>query len=791
MKRIVAYSILLLLCLPSAILAQNENEKSPFFEYKYDEEKGTVSLTVTEIDKEFLYMNALAAGVGSNDLGLDRGKIGDTRIVKFVKQGNKLLLQQPNLKYRAESNNEKEKAAVREAFASSVLFAFDIVSKDGSSFIIDLTPFLLQDANGIIRNLKDKKEGSYKLDKKRSVVYKEGLHSFPKNTEFESILTFAGEATGQYLKTVTPSSVALTITQHQSFIALPDDNYTPRAFHPYSGFNNIRYYDYATAIHEPMAKRYVARHRLEKKKPGTAASEAIEPIVYYVDAGCPEPIKSALIEGASWWNQAYTAAGFVNAFQVKELPADVHPLDVRYNVIQWVHRSTRGWSYGASVVDPRTGEIIKGHVSLGSLRVRQDFMIAQGILSPYDGKNDNTPMTEMALARLRQLSAHEVGHTIGLAHNFAASCNDRASVMDYPHPLIKQNGSKIDLSDAYDDKIGLWDKRTIMYGYTQFEDRKEDAEGLNNILKETKELGLLYMSDSDARPMGGAHPKAHLWDSGNDPIEELKRLLILRKYTLENFGENTIADGTPYSELEKVLVPAYLMHRYQAEGVAKIIGGVDYNYAVKGFDEPQNRPISTAVQYKATQTLLNTLSYHELAFPKSAIDKILPSAKGFSRSRESFDSDMSMIFDPLNGAEAYTNFVLTLMLHPDRLARVNLQEEVSLEEYLSSISSRIFTEAGAKTSYEIQLSLIPKKVLVIHLIKLAKNKKINKQVAAMALLHLTQIQSKYLSKSEGNTDIKANNMYLDMLINQMNDPDMSILPRLANMPPGSPIGCGR
>ena len=780
----------MLFLVPTLLFAQNESDKAPFFEYKYNEEKGTVSLTVTELDREFLYMNAIAGGVGSNDLGLDRGKIGNTRIVKFIKQGNKLLLLQPNMKYRAVSNSKKEKAAVSEAFASSVLFGFDIVGNKGASYMVDLTPFLLQDANHISRLLKEKKEGIYKLDKKRSVVRVEGLHSFPKNTEFESILTFSGEAIGKYLRTVAPSSDAVTIVQHQSFIALPDDNYTPRAFHPYSGFNNILFYDYATPIHEPIAKRFITRHRLEKKISGSAASEAIEPIIYYVDAGCPEPIKSALIEGASWWNQAYTAAGFLNAFQVKELPKEAHPLDIRYNVIQWVHRSTRGWSYGASVLDPRTGEIIKGHVSLGSLRVRQDFMIAQGILSPYTDTNDNTPMTEMALARLRQLSAHEVGHTIGLAHNFAASCNDRASVMDYPHPFIKQDGGKVDLSDAYDDKIGIWDKRTIVYGYTEFTDRKENADGLKAILVETKELGLLYMSDSDARPMGGAHPLAHLWDSGNDPIEELKRMMILRKSTLDKFGENTIPIGTPYSELEKVLVPAYLMHRYQAEAVAKIIGGVNYNYAVKGFEEPINRPMSTAVQYKATQELLNTLSHQELSFPKSALNMILPSAKGFRRNRESFDSDMNMVFDPLNGAEAYTNFILTLLLHPDRLARINLQEEVSLEEYLSSISSRLFTNVGAKQGYETQLSLIPRKVLTIHLIKLAKNRKINKQVAAMALMHLQQIQTKYLNKLENNTDIKANNIYINVMIDHMNDPEMSTLPGLAKMPPGSPIGCG-
>jgi len=529
MKFLTALSLILMISFPTILMGQNDSDKTPFFEYIYGDDSGNISLVVTELDKEFLYVNALSAGVGSNDLGLDRGKLGGTRIVKFIKEGSTLLLLQPNLKYRAESDNPKERAAVKEAFASSVLHGFPIISDSDGKYVINLTPFLLQDANGIVTVLKNKKEGTYKLDKKRSVVRKAGLHSFPKNTEFESILTFAGEPKGKYLRTVTPSSSAVTVVQHQSFIALPDDGYQPRSYHPYSGFNNILYYDYAAPIDEPLAKRYITRHRLQKKNSGSAASEAIEPIVYYVDAGCPEPIKSALIEGASWWNQAYTEAGFVNAFQVKELPEDVHPLDVRYNVIQWVHRSTRGWSYGASVVDPRTGEIIKGHVSLGSLRVRQDFMIAQGVLSPYDDSENNQPMKEMALARLRQLSAHEVGHTIGLAHNFAASCNYRASVMDYPHPLIKEKDGQIDLSDAYDDKIGLWDKRTIVYGYSEFEDQREDAGQLGAILTKTKEMGLLYMSDADARPAGGAHPKAHLWDNGNDPIEELKRLMSLEK----------------------------------------------------------------------------------------------------------------------------------------------------------------------------------------------------------------------------------------------------------------------
>lgn len=780
---------IVLLLIPSFIFAQNDSNDTPFFDHSYDEKTGKVKLHVEHLDTEFIYINSLAGGVGSNDIGLDRGKLNKTRIVKFIKRGNKLLLIQPNQKYRANSDNNEEVEAVRQAFARSVLWGFDITSTKDGRYTIDITDFLLDDSNGIIKTLKNKKQGSYKLDKTRCAIEKDQLFSFPKNIEFESILTFKGDASGSYIRSVTPSDDAVTVVQHQSFVALPDSKYTPRVYHPYSGFNNISYYDYATPIESSMNKKFIARHRLEKTNPGSALSTAKEPIVYYVDSGCPEPVKSALIEGASWWNQAFTAAGFKDAFIVKELPVDAHPLDVRYNVIQWVHRSTRGWSYGASVVDPRTGEIIKGHVSLGSLRVRQDFMIAQGILSPYtSGREDHKPMKEMALARLRQLSAHEVGHTIGLSHNFAASINNRASVMDYPHPYITLDGDKIDLSNAYDDKIGAWDKRTIAYGYAEFDEDTNEEEGLEAILKETKRMGLYYMSDEDARPMGGAHPLAHLWDNGSDPIEELKRISILRQHTLNKFGADNLASGTPYSEAEKVIVPVYLMHRYQIEAVSKIIGGVEYNYAVKGFEEPINKPVSEPVQNSAMQVLLGTMDAEKLAIPQAALNILLPSAKGYGRSRESFDAQTNLVFDPMTSAEALSNFVLTLMLHPDRLARLN-QQDVSLSAYLDAIEDRLFLPEASQDGYRDQLAMIPQKLYVIHLIKLATNEKIDKQIVAMAQLKLSDVMS---SVRNTTTDAwKAHNLYLKKMLNSLNTkPELLDLPGMAEMPPGSPIGCG-
>ena len=523
--------------------AQAQNN-SGYFNFSYNESDGSVLLDVPEDKGEFLYVNYLSSGLGSNDIGLDRGQIGDNRVVEFKKYGNKLFLVEKNLDFRAISDNENEKQSVEEAFASSVLYAFSIIKSEGKTHTININSMLLSDSHKVSGQLKRSKEGVYKLDKSRSAILPEFCKSFPDNTEFRAMVTFGGTPTGRHVRTVVPTPESITLRTHHSFVKLPDNNYKSRKFHPASGYFMRSFKDYAVPIEDDMTQRFITRHRLVKNSDGSVD----KPIIYYIDKGCPEPIKSALMEGASWWNQAFEAAGFKDAFMVKELPDGADPLDVRYNMIQWVHRSTRGWSYGASVVDPRTGEILKGHVSLGSLRVRQDFMIMEALMSPYNENADFNainPMTEIALARLRQLSAHEVGHTLGLAHNFAASINDRSSVMDYPHPRLKWTGSSIDFTDAYDDKIGEWDKQAIKYGYGIFEANEEES--LNKIIKETEAKGLLYITDRDARPVSGSNADAHLWDNGKDIIQELEDLYEIRIFALQNLNEKTLQYGKPYS----------------------------------------------------------------------------------------------------------------------------------------------------------------------------------------------------------------------------------------------------
>ncbi|MGB1451478.1 MAG: zinc-dependent metalloprotease, partial [Marinirhabdus sp.] len=554
------------------------------FHYSETEDKLYLEVPKNRINEAFLYVRSLRTGLGNNDIGLDRGQLGNTAVVQFIKSGNKLLLLQPNLNYRAVTDNELEKRSIKEAFGKSVLFGFNIKQTKPSSYVVDLTPFLMLDAHGVAKRLKDTKQGAYKLDKTRNTLWMERTRSFPKNTEFEALLTFVGTPTGGKLNGVVPNTKNISVVQHHSFVQLPDANYTPREFDPRSGSFAISYSDYSTPIWEPITKRYITRHRLEEVPNGTSSFKPKKPIVYYLDPGTPEPVRSALLEGARWWDQAFAALGYVGAFQVKMLPPNADPMDVRYNVIQWVHRSTRGWSYGGSVVDPRTGEIIKGHVSLGSLRIRQDFMIAQALMNkPFAERDDNYgPMLQMALARIRQLSAHEVGHTLGFAHNFAASANGRASVMDYPHPTLTLKNGEVDFSNAYATGIGAWDKVTVAYSYAGPPPNLPEKQFLDNIINGAVKKGLRYITDRDARPQGGAHPKAHLWDNGAGAAKELEDLLKLRKKAMDNFSAENIRTGEPYTVLEDVFVPLYFYHRYQTGAAVKLVGGMDYNYALKG-----------------------------------------------------------------------------------------------------------------------------------------------------------------------------------------------------------------
>ena len=729
---------------------------------------GKLFMEIGRFNQEMLYQVSLPAGLGSNDVGLDRGQMGDSSVVVFERVGPKVLMTQPNYSYRAITSDEAEQRSVRDSFAQSVLWGFKVEAEEGGRVLVDATSFFMRDAHGVIDRLRAAKQGHYKLDESRSAFYLPRTKGFPKNTEIETTLTFTtDEDPGRFVRDTTPSPAAVTLREHHSFVELPGPGYEPRAMDPRSPSIGILFYDFASPLNQPVEKRWIERHRLEKKDPTAAMSDPVKPIVYYVDNGAPEAIRNALIEGASWWNQAFEAAGFRNAFQVRVLPADADPMDVRYNMINWVHRSTRGWSYGGAVVDPRTGEIIKGNVTLGSLRARQDYTIGAGLVPQYAENaclaglspdpdylaalDPSSDATELSLARIRQLAAHETGHTLGFEHNFAASTYGRASVMDYPAPWVDIKNGKLDLSNAYAKGIGEFDKFAVRYAYSQFPRGTDEKAALEKILEDGVAHGMLFVQDSDARPLGSAHPLASLWDNGSDPVATLKHELEVRRIGLSEFGLTSIPIGTPLSDLELRLLPLYLHHRYQTVAAAKSVGGVYFTYAVRtpsGVNPSRVAEMVPAAQQKAAlQALLETISLDTLRIPARILQLIPPAAGEWGRgSTEAFDRHTGPTFDPIGAATIAADITITALLEPTRAARTVEQHGrdaaiPGFGDIVSALVGRTWSAAPAADGYGRTIEDAVQSLLVQRLMDLAANTDATAHVRADASAGLRKIRT--------------------------------------------------
>jgi hypothetical protein len=768
-----------------------------YFNLYWDAKQGKLWLEIDKWGSEFLYQSGLPAGIGSNDIGLDRGQLGATRVVRFERSGPKVLLIQENLDYRAVTNDPDERRAVHDSFAESALWGFNVEAEEKDHALVDATDFFLRDAHGVPAALHRMKQGSYHLDASRCAIYLPQTKNFPLNTEVEATLTFAGEEPGRWVRDVTPSAESITVREHHSFAQLPPAGYKPRAYDPRSSFFGISYMDYATPISEPIVKRFIARHRLEKKDPKAAVSEPVRPIVYYLDRGAPEPIRSALLEGARWWNQAFEAAGYKNAFRVEMLPEGADLMDLRYNVIQWVHRATRGGSYGAAVVDPRTGEIIKGHVTLGSLRVRQDFLIAEGLLAPYEkGKPGAAKAQEMALARLRQLAAHEVGHTLGLMHNYSASTVNRSSVMDYPPPYVKLGADGTpDLSAAYAAGIGEWDKVSIAFGYQDFPSGTDEHAALNKILMDAFGRGLRYLTDQDARPAGSSSSLAHLWDSGTNAVDELNRLMQVRGAALKRFGESNIREGAPLATLEDVLVPLYMLHRYQVEAASKLVGGMDYTFALRGDGQTPTQIVAPAEQRRALAAVLATLKPDVLALPEPLLKMIPPRPPDYERGREHFKIHTSPAFDALAPAEAAAQHTLQFLFNPERGARVvefhaRNAENPGLEEVLDAILAATWKTPHGE-GYAEQIANAVDMVVLYDLMGLAANDHATDEVRGMARLELHELHG-WLNAPLGGRPAITDQAHVSLASWQIEqfekDPKKMELIAPAEPPDGPPIG---
>ena len=772
-----------------------------FLPMYWDDAGGRVWLEIEDWDTDVLHASGIGAGLGSNDIGIDRGQLAGSRVVRFQRVGPKVLMIQPNYRFRATSNNSAEQKAVEDAFAPSTLWGFEAAAETGERALIDFTPFLMQDIAGFAGRLQP---GTYRLDQSRSAVYMPMVMNFPDNTEMEASLTFVNQAGGsgrgfgggggggfEGVGNVAASAAAATVRMHHSFIRLPElGEYTPRAHNSRAGYGGMSFQDYSAPLDAPMTQRFIRRHRLEKRDPGAAMSEPVEPIVYYLDPGTPEPVRSALLDGARWWNQAFEAAGFIDGFRVEVRPEDVSSHDVRYNVINWVHRSTRGWSTGGSITDPRTGEILKGNVTLGSLRVRQDYMIAEGLLAPYEnGDEEAREISEWALARIRQLSAHEVGHTLGLGHNYYDSEVGRISVLDYPHPLITWDGSKFDYSEVYDTDIGEWDKVAIRYGYSVFPPGATEAVELDQILDEAWEEDVRYFTNQDA----SAHARVDQWSNGTDAGAELDRMLNVRRAAMERFGERVIRKGTPMAQMEEVLVPLYMHHRYQVSAAASVLGGMHYTYATRGDGLEPVRPASASEQKRALDALVRSLQPGELTIPASVLDRLPPRPAGYGRTRELFPRYTGIMFDAVSPAVVASAHVVGEVLDPRRAAR--LLEQNALDSSLPGLGDVVgaLTAIGephaADSPYEAEVRRAVGRVVADGLMSLAGGAAMP-QVRAVAAQHLGWLKAAAEGRSMGDDHNAAHFALLARDIRRFEErPHEPWAPLVTpDAPPGAPIG---
>ncbi len=765
---------------------------------------------------EYIYTHSTPWSVGTSHLGvygLDRGQISSGVIVRFERTGVKVLLVEPNLRFRSSSPSAAEQAAVTESFPVSVLAGFKAAAEDADgTVLVDATRFFLSDVHNLAAALARGRQGVYHVDAARSTIVPANTKAFPKNTVVEAELTFVENALarpGRIVAEVTPNPQAMTVRERQMFVALPPPGYTPRRFSPNSGYFAFSYRDYDAPLGEPLAQQFISRHRLIKQDPNCVENcQAVKPLQYYVDRGTPEPIRQALVEGASWWDQAFQAAGWApGTFRVSVLPKGADPMDVRYNIIQWVNRYTRGWSYGASVIDPRTGEIIKGNVTLGAGRGRQDYLIAEALLAPYPhgrppADEAHDAALQMVLARLRQLAAHETGHTLGLAHNFAASSyphspNQTVSVMDYPFPWVTVGPNGVpDVRHAYPAGIGIWDKVTIDYGYREY-DRNghpyEDDAALAAILRKARQRGLEYITDADARPPGSAQPQAHLWDNGTDAATELDRLLTVRAAAMKRFGLNCIREGTPLARLEKLLVPLYLFHRYQTVAAAKVIGGLDYRYNVRGGGEMLPKIVPAAEQRHALASVLKTLSPAMLTLPPGLLKLLPPHPPGLRRTMEEFPARTGATFDPITAADSAADFTLALLFNPERdnrLVQYHAQNaaEPSLQQVIEATLNSTQVAAGA-SGLELEVKRAVEDRIVEALLRLAANHEDTAETKAIARYELMQLRNRLRAKPGSKLEDRALHAMEAARIDAFfRNPSKFAPSKPVPAPPGMPIG---
>jgi hypothetical protein len=789
---------------PSIVdFTRSMEKRDGFYPMYWDASTGRLLVEIPRLGEEFLYLTSLATGLGSTRIGLDRGMIGDEAIARFERIGPTVFLVLSNPRFRADAADEHLRRSVEESFPVSTVAAFSVLAEQDGRVLIDATSYLLQDHMDVIGALQSSGQGTFGVSSELSALYLSRTRGFPNNTEIEVSLTFAAQDPGALVRAHAPAGEAVTLRQHHSLVQLPEPGFAPRRGDPHLGNNGVAFFDFARGFDERYERRYVARHRLVKQRPGPAASAPVEPIVYYLDRAIPEPYRSAFRDGAMWWNAVFEAAGFIGAFRVDDMPDNMDPMDARYHVIQWVHRSDPGFSIGPTFVDPRTGEIIKAAVRMDSYRSLTDYNIHAGTvpagapaealdLSGWLAQLDpHVTAEEFVMARRRQHAAHEVGHTLGLSHNFIAAADGRSSVMDYPAPLIRLVDERIDLSDAYRDGPGAYDSLAIRYAYSEFAPGDEET-GLAAIVSEAQQRGIRFNPDGD-NASWGSYPEVNQWINGADAVVELARVTAVRRHLLDHFSEAVLEEGQPLAWLNYRLVPVYLHHRYALEAAIKAVGGMEYDHAVRGDDRPATRLVSAERQRRALELVLGAIDPAELVLPESVLVAMAPRAFGYPTDEWFFGSAAYPAFDHLGAARTLTAMVVTNLLDRRRVARLAALHArhgdlPSAEEVMARLIERTWT--GYTPPELAGLARVVQRVVVDALIDLAADSEATVEARAAAEWGLRRLLETVQSADPRAPEQQAHRALIwadiERFLTRRDQATSRSLP--AAPPPGTPIG---